>query len=220
MALSGPHLEPKTGRATQLIVLCHGYGADGRDLIGLAPVFQRVMPTAAFVAPNGPERCPGAGYQWFPIANLDPQVMHKGVLSAAPGLENLIESELQRHALAPDRLALVGFSQGTMMALHVGMKIKPAAIVGFSGMLTGPPVQREAPPILLIHGEADPLIPAEALFVTAATLGACGVRVQWHLSHGLGHGIDDAGMALAGAFVSLAFAGRLQATGEASCLLR
>jgi phospholipase/carboxylesterase len=219
--MAAARLQPGTGQATQLVVLCHGYGADGKDLIGLAPMLQRALPKAAFAAPDAPERCPGAGYQWFAIAELDPRQMHAGVLKAAPGLAAFIEEELRRLSLTPDRLALVGFSQGTMMALHVGLgALKPAAIVGFSGMLTGPPGSGEKPPVLLSHGEADPLIPPEALFLTAAALGAYGVRVQWHLSAGLGHGIDDSGMELAGRFLAMAFAGQLKANGEAGCPLR
>src|SRR5690348_2080112 len=137
--LNGPRLPPSRGPATHLVVLCHGYGADGNDLIGLAPLWQRLMPTVAFVAPNAPERCGGAptGYQWFPISRLDPHVMNSGVAAAATGLEAFLEVELARHELPPERLALVGFSQGTMMSLHVGLrrKVKPAAIVGYSGML-------------------------------------------------------------------------------------
>jgi phospholipase/carboxylesterase len=221
MALSGPRLDPRNGKPAQLVVLCHGYGADGNDLIGLAQPLAQLLPGAAFVAPNAPQPCPGARFQWFPITQLDPQLMHQGVVGAMPLLEEFVSGELQRLALTADRLALIGFSQGTMMALHLGLtRLKPAAIVGFSGVLTGAPPKGEAPPVFLAHGEADPLIPPEALFLTAAALGANGVRVQWHLSPGLGHGIDDTGLALAGDFLALAFAGRLQAEGEASCPLR
>jgi len=219
MSLSGPRHDPK-GKAAHLVVLCHGYGADGKDLIGLAPVLARLLPDAAFVAPNAPERCPGAGYQWFPISQLDPRLMHQGVVGAMPGLEDFVQAELARLALTAERLALIGFSQGTMMALQLGLHhLKPAAIVGFSGVLTGAPPQGGTPPVFLAHGGADPLIPPEALFMTAGVLGAAGVRVQWHLAAGLGHGIDDEGLALAGGFLSLAFAGRLAAAGEASCPL-
>ena len=142
-ALSGPRLEPLKGPASHLVVLCHGYGADGNDLIELAPHWQRLLPGAAFVAPHAPEPCPGAGHQWFPISRIDPHEMHKGVVGAAGALEAFLEAELVRLALSPDRLALVGFSQGTMMALHVGLNgaVRPAAIVGFSGLLTGPAPQ-------------------------------------------------------------------------------
>lgn len=220
MALSGPRLEPRSGKATHLVVLVHGYGADGNDLIGLAQPLAKVLPTVAFVAPNAPEPCPGAGFQWFPITQLDPRLMHKGVLAAAPVLLEFVESELKRLALTPDRLALVGFSQGTMLSLHLGLGgLKPAAIVGFSGLLTGAPQKGEAPPVFLAHGGADPLIPPEALFLTVGSLGAAGVRVQWHLSPGVGHGIDDSAIALAANFLAMAFAGRLKATGEAACIL-
>src|ERR1700753_1927325 len=122
--LSGPRLPPLRGEATHLVVLAHGYGADGNDLIGLAPMWQRLLPTVAFVAPNAPERCAGSpmGYQWFPISRLDPQEMQKGVETAAPIFEAFLESELARLNLPPERLALVGFSQGTMMSLHVGLR--------------------------------------------------------------------------------------------------
>jgi len=223
VALSGPRLMPKSGQATHLVVLCHGYGADGNDLIGLAPHWQRMMPTVAFVAPNAPQPCPGAGFQWFPIARLDPEEMHKGVESAASGLEAFVKAELARNGLAPDRLAFVGFSQGTMMSLHVGLRgsIRPAAIVGFSGLLTGVPPRPEGnvPAVLLAHGAADPLIPTEALFMTAGALGASGFCVQWHVSPGLEHGIDSAGIEIAGQFLAMAFHGRLKNGGEVCCPL-
>ena len=221
-SLSGPRLEPLKGPATHLVVLCHGYGADGNDLIGLAPHWQHALPGAAFAAPNALEPCPGAGYQWFPISRIDPEEMHKGVVAAAGTLEAFLKTELARLALSPDRLALVGFSQGTMMALHVGLSgaMRPAAIVGFSGLLTGSLSQLDrAVPVLLAHGNADTMIPPEALFFSAAALGAAGLGVQWHLSPGLGHGIDASEIEIAGRFISLAFGGRLKISGEACCVI-
>lgn len=222
--LSGPRLAPARGAATHLVVLCHGYGADGNDLIGLAPHWQRLLPTAAFVAPNAPEPCAGAptGYQWFPISRLEPEEMSRGVEKAAPLLEEFLESELRRHNLPAERLALVGFSQGTMMCLHVGLRtIKPAAIVGYSGMLAGAgqlgAVGSAVPPVLLVHGDADPMIPAQALFVSAGALGRAGVCVQWHVSAGVGHAIDEAGLSLGGTFLAMAFRGLLRNTGQISC---
>jgi phospholipase/carboxylesterase len=221
MALSGPRKAPKHGKANALVVLLHGYGADGNDLMGLAEPLSQVLPNAAFASPDAPQPCPGARFQWFPIAELDPEKMHAGVLSAAPGLQSYIEQELQRLSLTPDRLALVGFSQGTMMALHIGLTaLKPAAIVGFSGVLTGAPAIKDPPPILLVHGGSDPLIPAEALYLTSSTLAAHGARVEWHISPGLGHGIDDLGLAIAASFLALALSGRLHTVGEASCAVR
>lgn len=219
--LSGPRLPPQRGRATQLVVLCHGYGADGNDLIGLAPHWQRDLPTVAFVAPNAPERCAGSptGFQWFPISRLDPGEMQKGVEAAADALNAFIDAELVRLELAGDRLALVGFSQGTMMSLHVGLKraAKPAAIVGYSGMLARSskiePLGDDTPPILLVHGDADPMIPPEAMFVTAGMLGEAGACVQWHLSQGVGHGIDPVGLEMGGTFLSMAFRHQLRRRG-------
>ena len=222
-ALTGPRLPPLRGRATHLVVLCHGYGADGNDLIGLAPHWQRLLPTAAFAAPNAPEPCAGApsGYQWFPISRLDPADMQRGVESAADALESFLAAELARLELPAERLALVGFSQGTMMSLHVGLGRKPAAIVGYSGLLAGaeqieklPP---DAPPVLLVHGDQDPMIPVSALFASASALGRAGACVQWHISGGIGHSIDEEGLVLGGEFLTLAFRGQLARSGEVSC---
>ena len=223
--LSGPRLPPARGTATHLVVLCHGYGADGNDLIGLAPFWQRLLPTAAFVAPNAPERCAGSpGFQWFPITRLDPSEMQRGVTRAGGLLDAFLDAELARHRLSADRLALVGFSQGTMMSLHVGLgrASKPAAIVGFSGMFAAaenPPVfGADIPPVLLVHGDADPMIPIEALFVSASALGRAGAAVQWHISPGIGHSIDEQGLTLGGGFLALALSGRLKRdTASISC---
>lgn len=222
--LSGPRLPPQRGNATHLVVLCHGYGADGNDLIGLAPYWQRVLPSAAFVAPNAPERCPGApGYQWFPISRLDREEARRGVERAGPALDAFLEAELARYGLPPERLALVGFSQGTMMSLHVGLgrEKKPSVIVGYSGMFASaedaPSLGADAPPILLVHGDADPMIPVEALFVSAATLGGLGATVQWHVSSGVGHSIDEQGLTLGGLFLAMAFRGQLRHPPGAVC---
>src|SRR5215467_8904700 len=175
--LSGPRLPPARGPATHLVVLCHGYGSDGNDLIGLAPHWQRALPGAAFVAPNAPERVPGAGYQWFALSRIDPQETSRGTQAAAPKLNAFINAELARLNLTGDRLALVGFSQGTMMSLYVGLQRDPApaAIVGFSGMLSAPEALshlKAPPPVLLIHGDMDQVIPPQALFMSANVLAA------------------------------------------------
>lgn len=227
--LSGPRLPAARGKATHLVVLLHGYGADGNDLIGLAPHWQRDLPTVAFVAPNAPEPCAGAptGYQWFAISRMNAAETERGVESAAGLVNAFLDAELARLELSPDRLALVGFSQGTMMSLHVGLarSTKPAAIVGYSGMLPGaesmsalPP---DTPPILLVHGDADPMIPANAMFTSAAALGQAGAAVQWHLSLGVGHGIDPVGLAMGGGFLGMALRGQLRRrTNEIACPLR
>jgi phospholipase/carboxylesterase len=214
--LDGPRLAPASGAAPrQLVVLVHGYGADGNDLIGLGREWARVLPDAAFAAPHGPERCPGApaGRQWFALSRIDPDEVSAGARSAGPVLERFIATELERLALADAALALVGFSQGTMMALQVGLRRArpPAAIVGYSGALAAPErLAREIsarPPVLLIHGDADPVVPVEALYLAAAALSGLEVPVEWHVRAGIGHGIDGESIAMGGRFVADGFAG-------------
>jgi phospholipase/carboxylesterase len=214
--LNGPRLEPRAGgTARQLVVFLHGYGADGNDLIDIGRAWQPLMPNAAFVSPHAPEPCAmaGAGRQWFGLTFRDPGERWTGVNAAAPVLERFLDTELQRRNLPPSALALVGFSQGTMMALHVGLRraAAPAAIVGYSGMLVLPgdaaPAAvatdiRARPPILLVHGDRDDLIPPQALFQTAQGLAALEVPAEWHLSHGIGHGIDAEGLRHGGEFLA------------------
>jgi phospholipase/carboxylesterase len=222
--LNGPRIPATQGKADRLIVFCHGYGADGNDLIGLGAEWQRLMPTAAFVSPNAPQRCAGSpmGYQWFPITRMDPVEMMRGVESAAPVLTAFIHAELARLGLDGSRLALVGFSQGTMMALHVGLRraVGPAAIVGYSGALAGPerlPAEiKSHPPVLLIHGDADQMIPVQALNMAANGLAAARVPVRWHISRGIGHGIAPDGLELGGKFLVDAFAGKLSLKSDAA----
>ncbi len=223
MALSGPTLPAANGAATHLVVLVHGYGADGNDLIGLAAHWQGLLPGVAFAAPNAPTRIPGGpGYQWFPISRIDPHEMQKGVEVAGPALDAYLDAELARLNLPPERLALAGFSQGTMLSLHVGLrrKVRPAAIVGFSGLLPGLPPDENIPPILLTHGDSDTVIPPQAMFLAAAQLGLAGAAVQWHLAPGMGHGIDPEGLALAGQFLDLAFRGLLKTGGQIRCVYK
>jgi phospholipase/carboxylesterase len=223
--LDGPRVAPQRAPATHLVVLCHGYGSDGNDLIGLAPHLRNALPGAAFVSPNAPERVSGAGYQWFPLSRIDPKETLHGTQTAAPKLNAFIDAELARLNLTGDRLALIGFSQGTMLSLYVGLRRNPApaAIVGFSGMLVGGESltrSDKSPPVLLLHGDMDQVIPPQALFMSANGLGAAGVPVQWHMSKGLAHGIDPTGLALAGQFLADAFAGREVRTGPVSSAAR
>jgi phospholipase/carboxylesterase len=216
--LEGPRLAPRAGgKARQLVVFLHGYGADGHDLISIGRAWQAILPNAAFVSPHAPEPCGMAptGRQWFALTFRDPQERWRGVNAAAPVLERFLDAELARHQLAGDALALVGFSQGTMMALHVGLRrtVTPTAIIGYSGALILPdedpeavrPAVRARPPILLVHGEADDLIPAQALFVAAQGLAALEIPVEWHLSLGIGHGIDNEGLRHGGEFLARRF---------------
>ncbi|MEQ1863066.1 MAG: dienelactone hydrolase family protein [Micropepsaceae bacterium] len=220
--LNGPRLPAASGTADRLIVFVHGYGADGNDLIGLGRHWQRLLPTAAFVSPHAPERCAMSpmGYQWFAITRMQPDEMLKGVERAAPILNAFIDGELARLNLDASKLALVGFSQGTMMSLHIGLrrKVPPAAIVGFSGALPGaeklPAEIVGRPPVLLVHGDADEMIPVQALHAAVNGLGAAGVPAGWHVSRGTGHGIAPDGLDLAGRFLADAFAGKLAVKAE------
>ena len=218
--ISGPRVPAAGGTAERLVILLHGYGADGNDLISLAPYWQRALPRTAFVSPHAPERCEagGPGFQWFGLQSRTPDARLNGARKAAPVLERFIDQELERHKLPPERLALVGFSQGTMMALYVGLRRPrpPAVIVGFSGMLVGPeqlkqelpPPPAARPPVLLVHGDMDEMLPVQLLFEAAQGLGAAGVACEWHISHGVGHSIDEQGLGLAGEFMVRAFRGR------------
>ena len=219
--LDGPRLAPRSGSAKQLVVFLHGYGADGNDLIDIGRAWQGLLPNAAFVSPHAPRPCGQAptGREWFPLTFRNPDERWTGVNQAAPILESFLDAELKRHNLPPTALALVGFSQGTMMALHVGLRraIAPAAIVGYSGMLVMPDnvnvdafaaEVRSRPPVLLIHGDGDQLIPVQALLQAAQGLAALEVPVQWHISAGIGHGIDQEGLRHGGEFLAKCFAAR------------
>jgi len=217
--LDGPRLEPRSGRARQLVVFLHGYGADGNDLIDVGRAWQGLLPDAAFVSPHGPRPCgqAPAGREWFPLTFRNPEERWTGVNEAAPILESFLDTELKRRDLPPSVLALVGFSQGTMMSLHVGLRraVAPAAIVGYSGMLVIPEDVdldsfaaeiRSRPPVLLIHGDGDQLIPVQALFHAAQGLAALNIPAQWHISLGTGHGIDQEGLRQGGEFLARCFA--------------
>src|SRR5215204_5363031 len=164
--LDGPPLDPQAGAARQLIVFLHGYGADGNDLIDIGPAWQKLLPHAAFVSPHAADPCSQSptGRQWFPLSGGDPNERWTGANNAAPEVERFLDAELSRRNLPPSALAFVGFSQGTMMALHVGLRrsTKLMAIVGYSGLLILPPNPqpeqlkadiKSRPPILLIHGD-------------------------------------------------------------------
>ena len=207
--IDGPRIHPVGGPAKSLVVFLHGYGADGNDLIDIGRMWAPAMPTAAFVSPHAPEPCAESptGRQWFPLAGVDPTKLRDGVVHAAPVLDAFLDAELARHRLTDDRLVVVGFSQGTMMALHVAPRRAqaPAGAVGYSGLLPAPEFLaaevRHKPPVLLVHGDADPLIPAVALFAAQRILGEAGFPVEWHIRPGLQHGIDQAGLDYGLAFI-------------------
>lgn len=210
--LTGPRAGAPTGEAKSLVIFLHGYGADGNDLIGLARPLAPVLPGAAFLSPNAPERCAASpfGRQWFPIPWIDgssQQEMMAGFERADRKLNAYLDEVFEAEGLDESRTCLVGFSQGTMMALQVGPRREKqlAGIVGFSGRLTAPELLkteiRTKPPVLLAHGDIDEVIPVEAIHHARNGLAAAGIDVRWHISTGLGHGIDEDGLRLCAQFL-------------------
>ena len=209
--LTGPTSPPSSGASPRSIVIfLHGYGSNGEDLIGLAAYWRAALPDTLFLAPDAPQPCPGApgGRQWWPLTSLTPQARAAGVRISAPALNAYIDAQLAAHGLPEDRLALVGFSQGTMMALHVGPRRAKslAGIIGYSGMLADPDALADEvvskPPVLLVHGDADEVLPVATLHQAHSQLQALGFEVDTHVSHGLGHSLDDQGLQLGARFLS------------------
>lgn len=211
ITLTGPERPAAFGVTDSIVVFLHGYGADGNDLIGLAEPLAPYLPNTRFLAPNAPERCTGnpMGFQWFPIPWLDgsPETVAQASAERSFALLDRWLDDLGRQGVPSARTVLVGFSQGTMMALHVGLRrAEPlAGIVGFSGRLLQP--ERlvaelgAAPPVLLVHGDADPVVPFASLGEAAAALTAAGVETYTHVSRGVGHGIAPDGLGLALSFI-------------------
>ena len=205
------------GDAQQLVILLHGRCADSDDLIGLVPVLAKTLPHTAFVLPDAPQRCETSPYtyEWFSLPDGDrhPDKVEAGVRAAAPVLDGFIDHELAAHDLSDDRLALLGFSQGCMMALHVGLR-RPnacAAILGYSGRLcaadslSGEIASR--PPVLLCHGTDDTTVPFESQNLAATAIEAAGVAVTTVKRPGLGHRLDRKGIDAGAALLASALAG-------------
>ncbi len=209
--LDGPVLAPlSAGAPQQLVIFLHGVGADGNDLIGLATPFRKVLPNASFISPHAPYAFDMAdcGRQWFSIQDFGPEARLAGVRAAAPIVDSFIDAKLAESGLCEEDLVLIGFSQGAMMALYVGPRRKNqlAGILGFSGMLAGEALLereiRSRPPVLLTHGDADEILPAQALPAAVAGLRAAGMKVDSHLRPGMGHGIDEECIRLGTAFLA------------------
>lgn len=209
--LSGPSLPPGTGGdPRQLVVLLHGVGADGRDLLGLAPMLARHLPHAAFHAPDAPFPCGMAawGRQWFSLQDRSPRALLAGVEGAAPVLDGYLDALLARYDLEDGRMALVGFSQGAMMALHVApRRPRPAAaVLGYAGALIGAARLaaeiRSRPPVLLVHGDADDVVPFPAMATAAEGLEAAGLSVRQLPRPGLPHSIDPEGIEIGARFLT------------------
>ena len=218
--VNGSSLQPRSGGAPkQIVLLLHGYGSSGADLISLAPHWQDALPNALFLGPNAPHRCSTreAGYQWWGLSAFSQEALAAGAASAGPAIDAFLDRKLHQYGLTEAELALVGFSQGTMLALHVGLR-RPrqvAAIVGYSGMLVGAAgsVERQVtkPPVLLIHGSADPIVPVAALHHAESKLKRLGIPVATHVAHGVGHSVDPVGMRLGCEFVARGLAAQAPA---------
>lgn len=212
--LDGPRVEPSSGTTKSLVILLHGYGANGDDLIELGSQWAPVLPDTAFVAPHAPESCPIApgGLQWFPLTHnpggfRSPEEYWDGVRHSEAALQGFIDKELEKHGLNETSCVLVGFSQGTMMALHVGLRrnVQLAGIIGYSGVLAGADKLGDTctvkPPVLLVHGQDDPVVPVEALPLAREALREVGIEAEWHIAHRLGHSIDPLGFQLGANFL-------------------
>lgn len=200
------------GAARNMVVFVHGYGADGADLLGLADPLAPHLPGTVFYSPDAPEPCNGApmGRQWFPIPWLDgssEQAAREGLLAAADDLNAFLDEKLAEEGLTPDALALVGFSQGAMMSLHVAPRRSPkiAGVVAISGRLLAPELLHEAvekPPIVLIHGDEDAVVPFEHMGLAGNALVAAGFETYGHVMKGTGHGIAQDGLSVALSFLA------------------
>ncbi len=212
--LSGPIVTPENGhKPDQIVLLLHGVGADGQDLIGLVPYFQKILPRAIFISPNAPHPFDMAafGYQWFSLREPTKENRLAGAQEASPILENYIDSLLADNGMTESQLAIVGFSQGAMMALHTGLRrSRPVAgILGYSGALVGEDILEteltSRPRVRLIHGDADAVVPPEMLDHAVEHLKANRVPVDGHLISGVGHTMDEEGIKLGMEFLAECF---------------
>ncbi len=205
-----PTRAPQQQPATSAVIFLHGYGADGNDLLNIADVWAQALPNTVFASPNAPQPCmanPFGGRQWFPLFRFDEAELWDGVNAAAPELNEFLESFAAHYGLPMDKIALVGFSQGTMMALHVALRREhaPCAVVGFSGRLVGAQhLANEAissPALFLAHGDADSVVPYISLQHALETLESTGRTAHTYTAHNLGHGIDEQMLVRAGQFL-------------------
>ncbi|WP_158926162.1 alpha/beta hydrolase [Acidisphaera sp. S103] len=213
-SLDAIHWGPASkGTPKQLVILCHGLGADAFDLIDLAPAWQHACPDALFASVHAPfQHDSGFGRQWWSVADRSPPVMEAGARTAAAYLHGFIDAELARLGLPGDAYAIMGFSQGAMISLFTGLRhaVAPRAILAFSGALIAPEALAaelvNRAPVLLVHGEADEAVPVTRSHEAEAALIGAQVPVDAHYIPGLGHGIDDTGISLGGLALQRGFA--------------
>lgn len=212
--LNAGRKEPVSGETRSIVVFLHGYGANGPDLLGLADPLAEHLQDTLFVAPDAPETVPGMpnAFQWFPIPWIDgssEEEAERGLLAASDDLNAFLDALMVDEDVLPEQVVLFGFSQGTMMALHVAPRREDelAGIVAFSGRLLRPDLLADEavsrPPILLVHGDADDVVPAQSLPEAAEALQAAGWKdVYAHVMKGTGHGIAPDGLQVALAFMA------------------
>ena len=211
--LSGPMLPPKSGGTPQqVVVLLHGYGSDGADLIGLAPYWQDALPEALFVSPNAPEQCRqlASGFQWFDVSFEGDRLASRqtGVVNARPVLVDFLNDLWTQTGIAPEQTILAGFSQGAMMALHVGLSLpqRLMGIIAFSGAFLPPEGfgtdALARPPVCLVHGDMDEVVDPELSADADVALRLADFDVSYHVSEGVGHGIAPDGLAFATEFIA------------------
>ena len=203
--LDSNRVNSRSGVDSSLVIFLHGYGANGNDLLGLADQLSEHLPDTVFLAPDAPETCsvnPG-GFQWFPIPWIDgstEEESERGLLRATEDLRMFIKQSMEEEGLSEAETILIGFSQGTMMALHVGPRMVDSilGIIGFSGRILNPESHLEdcksKPPTLLIHGDQDDVVPFSSLSTAESTLQECGFEVETHVMEGTGHGISPDGL--------------------------
>lgn len=208
--------QPEQGQADSIVFLFHGLGSHGRDLISLAPHWKGAAPNAVFISPDAPYVCDIAPegfpdcYQWFSLKDRDPQVVLQQVEQSFPMIEEFIENQRQRYGVPYSRIVLGGFSQGSMMSLYAGprLKEKVAGILAYSGALVGgaglaPEAQGiHRPPVHLIHGNADEVVQVAAYHDARDVLENADFTVSGHTTRGLAHGIDEQGIESGGAFLT------------------
>ena len=211
--LSAGRKEPQSGETRSAVVFLHGYGANGADLLGLADPLGEHLPDTLFVAPDAPENCAGSpfGFQWFPIPWIDgssEEESSRGMQQAVEDLNAFLDALMVDEDLLPEQVCLFGFSQGTMMSLHVAPRREDpvAGIVAFSGRLLEPELLADEVqsrmPILLVHGDQDDVVPVQSLPQAAESLqNADFSDVYAHVMKGTAHGIAPDGLSVALAFI-------------------
>ncbi|MEQ9242818.1 alpha/beta hydrolase [Roseovarius indicus] len=211
--LKAGRTEPQSGETRSIVVFLHGYGANGADLLGLADVLGEHLPDTLFVAPDAPEVIPmmPTGLQWFPIPWIDgssEEEAERGLMAAAEDLDAFLDALMVDEDVLPEQVVLFGFSQGTMMALHVAPRREDsvAGVVAFSGRLLSPDLLKDEvvsrPPVLLVHGDQDDVVPPQSLPEAAEALQAAGWKdVYAHVMKGTAHGIAPDGLSVALAFM-------------------